>query len=82
MNRSSGRGTEIWGIIITLAVNCAPSLDCANKDGKPAVGTASDDMVMGAVRALCEYPVLDSQPNHSDCSLTALDVVLKQVDQK
>jgi len=34
---------------------------------------ASDEMVMGAVRALCELSVLVGQQNHSNQSLKALD---------
>jgi len=41
------------------------------------VETAADEMVMGAVWALCEFSVLVSQQNQSDLSLTALDDALK-----
>ena len=57
----------------TLAVNCAPIPNYSNDDGKSAAETASDTMVMGAVRALCEFSLLVSQQNHSDLSLGALD---------
>jgi len=73
MKSSSWQGKEIRGMIRTLSVNCAPILDCSKDDGKTAVETASDEMVMGAVRALCEFSLLVSQQNHSDLSLTALD---------
>jgi len=73
MKRSSWRGKEIRGMIRTLSVNCAPILDCSKDDGKTAVETASDEMVLGAVRALCEFSLLVSQHNHSGLSLTALD---------
>ena len=43
--------------------------------------TASDEMVMGAVRALCELSLLVSQPNYSDLSLNVLDNALKQFYQ-
>jgi hypothetical protein len=39
-------------------------------------------MVMGAVRALCEFSLLVSQQNHSDLSLTALDNALKRFYKK
>jgi len=39
-------------------------------------------MVMGAVRALCEFSLLVNQQNHSNLSLTALDDALKQFYQK
>jgi hypothetical protein len=63
-------------MIRTLAVNCASVLDCAKNDGKTPAETASDEMVMGAVRALCEFSLLVSQQNQSDLSLTALDDAL------
>jgi len=69
-------------MIRTLAVNCAPILDCSKDDGKTAVENASDEMVMGAVRALCEFSLLVSQQNHSDLSLKALDDALKRFYQK
>jgi len=63
-------------------VNCAPIYDCSKDDGKTPAETASDEMVMGAVRALCEFSLLVSQQNHSDLSLTALDDALKQLYKK
>jgi len=76
MKSSSWQGKEIQGIIRTLAANCASILHCSKDHGKTLAETASDDMVMGAVRALCEFSVLVSQQNHSDLSLTALDNAL------
>jgi hypothetical protein len=76
------QGKEIRGMIRTLAVNCAPILVCSTDDGKTAAETASDEMVMGAVRALCEFSLLVSQQNHSDLSLKALDDALKRFYQK
>jgi hypothetical protein len=69
-------------MIRTLAVNCAPILDCSKDDGKTAAENAFNEMVMGAVRALCEFSLLVSQQNHSDLSLTALDDALKRFYQK
>jgi len=46
------------------------------------VETASDDMVMGAVRALCVFSLLVSQQNHCELSLTALDDALKRFYKK
>jgi len=69
-------------MIRTLAVNCTPILVCSKDDGKTAAETASDEMVMGAARALCEFSLLVSQQNHSDLSLNALDIALKQFYQK
>jgi len=63
-------------------VNCAPILDCSQDAGKTVAETASDEMVMGAVRALCEFSLLFSQQNHSDLSLAALDDALKRFDMK
>jgi hypothetical protein len=48
-------------------------LDCSKEDGKTAAETTSDEMVMGAVQALCEFSLLVSQQNHSDRSLKVLD---------
>jgi len=76
MKSGSWQGKEIRGMIRSLAVNCAPILDCCKDDGKTPAETASDEMVMGAVRALCEFSLLVSQQNHSDLSLTALDDAL------
>jgi len=72
------QGKEIRGMIRTLAVNCAPILVCSKDNRK----TASDEMVMGAVQALCGFSPLVSQHNHSDLSLNALDDALKWSDQK
>jgi hypothetical protein len=49
MKSSSWQGKENQGMIRTLAVNCAPILDCSKDDRKTLVETASDEMVMGAV---------------------------------
>jgi len=69
-------------MIRTLTVNCAPILVCSTDDRKTAAETASDEMVMGAVQALCEFSLLVSQQNHSDLSLQALDDTLKRFYQK
>jgi hypothetical protein len=61
MASSSWQGKDIRGMIRTLAVNCAPSLDCFKDDGKTLAETASDQMEMGAVWALCEFSLLFSQ---------------------
>jgi len=82
MKSGSWQGKEIRGMIRTLAVNCAAILDCSQDAGKTAVETASDEMVMGAVRALCEFSLLFSQQNHSDLSLAALDDALKRFYKK
>jgi len=55
LKSGTGQGKVIRGMIRTLAVNCTPILDCFKDDGKTAAETASDKMVMGAVRALCEF---------------------------
>jgi len=71
------QGEEIRGMIRTLAVNCAPILDCSKDDKKTVVENASNEMVMGAVRALFEFSLLVSQQNHSDLSLEVLYDALK-----
>jgi hypothetical protein len=82
LNSGTWQGKEIRGMIRTLAVNCAPFLVYSKDDGKTAAETASNEMVMGVVRALCEFSLLVSQPNHSDLSLKALDDALKWFYQK
>jgi hypothetical protein len=76
------QGKEIRGMIRTLAVNCAPILIFSNDDRKTAAETASDEMVMGAVQALCEFSLLVSQQYHSDLSLNPLDNALKRFYQR
>jgi len=73
---------EIHGMIRTVAVNCTPIVVCSRDDGKTAAETASDEMVMGAVEALCQFCLFVSQQNHSDLSLKALDDALKRFYQK
>ena len=55
-------------------------LDCSKDDGK--MEDTSDEMVIGALRALCKFSLLVSQQNHSDLPLEALDDALKQFYQK
>jgi hypothetical protein len=69
-------------MIRTLAVYCAPILDCYKDVGKTAAKTACDEMVMGAVRAIGEFSLLVSQLNHLDLFLNALDDALKRFYQK
>jgi hypothetical protein len=76
------REIEILGMIRRLVVNCTPILVCSKDDGKTTAETASDEMVMGAVLALCEFSILVSQQNHSDLSLTALDDTPKRFYQR
>ena len=76
------QGKEIRGIIRTVPVNYAPLLVCSKDDRKTVAETATDEMVMGAVRALCEFSLLVSQHNHSDLSLNALAHALKQFYEK
>jgi hypothetical protein len=72
------QGKEIRAMIRTLAVNCAPILDCSKDDGKTAAENASDEIVIGVVQTLCEFSLLISQQNHSDLSLRTLDDALTQ----
>ena len=69
-------------MIRTLAVNCTPIIDRSQDAGKTVAETASDEMVMGAVRTLCEFSLLVSQQNQSDLSLPALDDALKRFYKK
>jgi len=69
-------------MIRTLAMNCAPIRDSFKDDGKTAAEHVSDEMVMAAVPALCEFSLLVRQQNHSDISLKELDDALKRFYQK
>jgi hypothetical protein len=66
MKGGSWQGNKIRGMIRTQPVNCVPILDCSQDAGKTAEETTSDEMVMGAVRALCEFSLHVSQQNRSD----------------
>jgi hypothetical protein len=58
MKSCFGQGKVIRGMLRTLAEKCAPIVDCSNDDMKTAAATASDKIVMGAFRALCEFSLL------------------------
>jgi len=58
-------------MISTLVVNCTPIHHISKDDEKTPAERASDEMVVGAVQALCELSLLVSQQNHSDLSLPA-----------
>jgi hypothetical protein len=77
LKSSTWQANAICGMIRTLAGNCAPILVFSVDDGKTGVSTASDEMVISAVRALCEFPLLVSKQNHSHLSLKALHDALK-----
>jgi len=77
MKSSYWQGKQIWGMIRTLDVNATPSRECSNDDGKTLADSASDQIVLGAVWALCEFSLLVSQQNHCGISLTALDNAMK-----
>jgi len=66
----------------TLAVTCAAVTDCSLHARKTAVENASDEVVMGAVRVLCEFSLVVSQQNHSDLFLKALHGGLQQFYEK
>jgi len=72
------QGIEIDRIIRILAVNCAPILDCSQDAGKPAAENPSNEIVMGAEQALCEFSLLVGKQNHSDLSLKALNDAVKR----
>ena len=78
LKSGSWQGKEIRGMIRILAVNCTAILDCSKGDGKTAAQNSSDEMVIGAVQALCQFSLLVSQQNHSVLSLKALDDALKR----
>ena len=75
---STSQRKAMCGIIRILVLNCAPLLVSSKDDGKTAVETASDEMVMGVFQALYEFFLLVSQQNLSYLSLRALDDTLKR----
>jgi hypothetical protein len=64
MESSSSQGKEIRGMIRTLAMNNPPMVDRLKDNRKTMVETASHEMVMGAVRVLCKFSLLESQQNY------------------
>jgi hypothetical protein len=74
------QGKEICEMIRTPVVNCASILVYSKYDGKTVAETATCEMVIGAVRALCE--LLVCKRSHSDLSLNPLHDGLKQIHQK
>ena len=73
---------EIGGMIQTPAVDCAQILVFYKDDGNTAAEKPYNEMVMGAMRALCEFSLLVSQQNHSNVSLKALHDALKRFYKK
>jgi len=69
-------------MIRTLEVKCAPMLDCSKDHRKTAAETTTDEIVIGAVQALCEFSPLASEQNHSHLSLTTLHDGLKRFYKK
>jgi len=82
MKSSSWQREEIQSIIRILPVTCAQILDSSKDVWKTAAETASDEIVMGTVQALCEFSLHVSQQNHSDVSLTAPDDPQKRFYKK
>jgi len=76
------QGKGMCGMIRTLALNRAPFLACSKDDGNTVVDTASDEIILAAVRALCDFSVLFSQQNRLDISLKELDNALKRWYQR
>jgi hypothetical protein len=76
------QGKDIRGMIRTVAVNCRSILDCFQDAGTTAAETALDELVMGAVQALCEFSLLVSQQNDSFLSLTGPDNAMKRCYKK
>jgi hypothetical protein len=82
MKRSSWQGKGIRCMIRTVAVNCPAILDCSKDDGKTVSKISSNEMLLGAMWALCEFSLLVSQQNHCDLFLTALNYPMKQFYKK
>jgi hypothetical protein len=69
-------------MICTLEVNCATIRDCFQDTGKAAAETGTDEMVMGAAWALCEFSRFVSQQTYSEVSLAEEDNGLKRFENK
>jgi hypothetical protein len=82
LKSGTSQGKEISGMIRTLTMNCAPILDCSKDAEKTAAENASDEKIIGTLRALCELSLLVSPQNHMDPSRKALDDTMKPVYQK
>ena len=63
-------------------MKCVLIRDCSKDDRQTAAETATDEIVIGTVQALCEVTILVSQQNHSDLSLKALDDAVNRFYQK
>jgi hypothetical protein len=82
MKRGSWVGEEIWSMTRTLGANCCPVLDCFQDASKALGETASDEMLMGTVLALCQCSLHVRQQNEYDQSFVALGDALKRFCQK
>jgi len=76
LKSSTWQRKEICGMIRTLAVHCAPILDCSQDPGKTVAENSSDESVMQAVCTLSEFSLFVSQHIHWNLSLKALDFAL------
>jgi len=65
-----------------MAANCVSILVCSKNDGNSAVETASNEMLMGAVRVFCEFSLLVRQQNQSALSLKDQADALQRFYQK
>jgi len=69
-------------MIGTLVIKCDVALDSTMDNENIAVEIASNELVMGAVPALCEFSPHVSQENHSDISLKAQNDALMQFTRR
>lgn len=74
----TSQGNAISGIVRTVAANCTLIVVSSTEDANNAAGTASDNILLGAVQALCKYFLHFNKHNHSALFLAALDITLKQ----
>jgi len=63
-------------------VNCTVLLNCTRDNGNTAGEKGSEDMVLGAVRALCQFSLLVSQQDDPYLTLTAEDYAQKRFYKK
>jgi len=75
----SWQGHGIQDIVQTLAVDCVSNLIWPNDDGRSGAGSASKEIVFGAVQAICKFSLLVSQQNDSKLAINAQDDTHNQI---
>jgi len=81
-NIKSTPNNGIHGIHFGLDTTFCMLLACSKEDGKTVAENATNEIIMGALLAFCEFSLLVSQRNHSDLSLKAPDKSLTRFYHK